>query len=243
MGILDVVWKMIFKSIYLNLDRTDFPNDLGYGLLMKSRSLCHFLERKTKTLKFVCDGFNRLSIKGTKEPKDPNVNSTNVLCISVSFDVAEYRDLQDVESLNEFLISMLNKGMTIGNSFSPLPLGAIKEGIQEFRDAGFREAWTTPRRRDRKSGITAYLDCRLDSISFELFLVAEVKKVQIYRRSILKTDPDEVAFDYRFKDIVFEDGTLIVTSKTAKPLFAIEIKDMNTQQFASHNSGGSAPSA
>ena len=131
---------------------------------------------------------------------------------------------------------MLGEGMALGGIITPLPIEAIHEGIREFRELKYLTSWTTPRRRHRELALIGYLECHLSITAFELYLVIERKKEQIYRDKILVTDPDEIAFDYRFKDIVFEDDILTVTSKTSEPLLTMNLNEIETQQVGSLNS-------
>ena len=217
---------MIFRSIYLDLDRIEFGNEFGYSFLLQSRALCHFLQRKVKPIKFKSDGFNRLVVKGTKKKVEPFINSSNVLSVRVPFKEEAYRSSESTEDLNEFYIEMLKEGMNLGDALSPLPIKAINEGIREFRESGYSTSWSTPRRRQRERALIAFLECQLSINSFELYLVIERKKEQIYRDKILVTDPDEIAFHYRFKDIVFGNDTLTVTSKTSEPLLTMNLKEI-----------------
>ena len=230
---------MIFKSIYMDLDRVQFGTELGYSFLLKTRSLCGYIERQIIPLKYRSDGFNRIVIKGSKEPKDPYVNCCQVLCVSVEFDEEKFQSLNSQEDISEFLISMLKKGVTIGNQVSPLPQEEIFESIELFRSFGFKNEWRSKRRLYRKENVYAQFECHLSMESFELFLLLEKRKKEIWRERILKTDPDPVAYAYRYKDIVFTEDQLTVTSKTSQPLFTLNLRDVIHHQ-AVHTTRASA---
>ena len=71
----------------------------------------------------------------------------------------------------------------------------------------------------------AVLACRLDARKFSLLLTLRRKGETVFEDMILETDPDENAFDYRFKDIEMKGDTIVVTSTTSEPLKVISLAD------------------
>jgi len=209
----------------MDLDRIDFGNEKGYSFLLKTRSLCGYIERMIKPLKIHTEGFNRIVINGKKDPKEPYINSCRVLSVELSFDEARYLLLTGEEEIFEFLIQMLKEGITIGNQIAKLPVDAIHESIESFRNNEFKNEWKSKRRLNRSEKVYAQFDCHLSMDSFELFLVIEKQKKEIFRERILKTDPDPVAYYSLYKDIIFDGDKLIVTSRTSQPLFTMDLKD------------------
>jgi hypothetical protein len=55
-----------------------------------------------------------------------------------------------------------------------------------------------------------------------------VDNKEVFNDIVLRTDPDEVAFHYRFKDIIIEKDTIIVTSKNSTNLleYSLETKEL-----------------
>ena len=70
-----------------------------------------------------------------------------------------------------------------------------------------------------------YLNCKLTQFVFHLFLKVEKEGEVVCEEVILETDPDEVAFEYRFKDIIIQEDKLIITSKTSENLFTKKLGD------------------
>jgi hypothetical protein len=49
------------------------------------------------------------------------------------------------------------------------------------------------------------------------------------RRNILRCDPDEIAFHYRFKDVVVEGQHLVITSRASEPLVRIPLRTIHLE--------------
>ncbi|NJL56722.1 hypothetical protein HC928_17365 [bacterium] len=95
--------------------------------------------------------------------------------------------------------------------------------IEEFREGGYVNRWIHKSKLLRSVGLRATLNCDLDTRRFVLMLRLEKNGVVIFEEPILETKPDEVIFAYRFKDIVLEGRTLVVTNKFGDPAYRINI--------------------
>ena len=214
---------MILRSIYLNLERRDYPNEFGYRFMCRSRCLCNFLGRLLKSKSIKTEGFNRIVIVGARDRTSTViVNSCSVASVALPFDEARYREL-DGDALQEFFIGMLRDGLTFFATEHRMVADAIHEGIELFRASRYRNEWTHKNRMFRHLGLTAALQCQLTLERFSLTLVVRSRGREVLCREILSTDSDEVAFDYRFRDVAIEDGKLVVLSKTSEPLLALEL--------------------
>jgi len=217
---------MILKSFYLNLDRQEYGNDIGYKLQCQARSLCHFLGKYVKPSKFKCD-FRRVVVCGKRHiTTSCYINSSNVACVNIEFDLEKYSSLSSDNEINDFLIEMLIHGLKILKENQDLPWDVISEGIEEFKSNGYKNQWTHKKRLFRDYGIRAQLDCDLTVEKFSLALKITKDKNLVYDKTVLETDADEVAFDYRFKDIIIDNDKLIITSKRCQNLIAIPINEL-----------------
>lgn len=216
---------MIFKSIYFNLNRQDYPNDYGYSLLLKSRFVCNFIEREIlKPLRVKTPGFNRIVIEFCDRPGNKIwVNSRNALAINLKFDKVEY-DNACKNNVADFFIKYLRLTInSLKDSDYNIPVENINSGLDTFITNGYLNQWLYKKKTNRVVGITSFLDCRLTQDIFELTLRLAKNKKEIFSKVILKLDPDPVAYDYRFKDILFVDNKLIVNSKTSDNLFELDL--------------------
>ncbi len=69
----------------------------------------------------------------------------------------------------------------------------------------------------RELKLNASLLCELTASEFRLRLQVWHLKTLIVDEVILVTDPDEIAFQYRFDDIRIVDGSLTVTNRYGVP--------------------------
>lgn len=59
---------MILKNIYLFPELDDYGREVTYPFKEQSRSICNFLERKIKDLKYNTEGFRTVCFVGKKHP-------------------------------------------------------------------------------------------------------------------------------------------------------------------------------
>lgn len=145
----------------------------------------------------------------------------------MSLDVERYSLLptETEADRHEFFIEMLLSGLDSCEGQVQLPASELREATGHFRDAGYQNAWTHTRKRLGRHGVTAELACLLTMTQFTLELIVEEREEVVYREQILETQPDELIFSHRFKDVVAEGDQLIVTSRTSELLVSVPIPD------------------
>ena len=230
---------MIFRSIYLTIDDYDF--------LKKTRYLCHYLEREIlKKIRFSAD-FRRVCIHLSQGPPPPTLlNSSNVLCVYIQYDPEYYEGLQENGEIVEFFIEMISKGLEKCQRTHGVPLEELLQGVGTFRKGGYKNEWVHKSRYFKERKVRAALNCSVTIEKFELSLRVTRDDRLVYDRVVLTTDPDEVGFDYRFKDIKLQRGRLIVTSKVTEPLLSISMRDLKrpiANQAFHPNSASALPRA
>lgn len=211
------------------MDRSQCDNQIGYLFKLKSRCLCNFLERHLWNAQIKVPGFSRICIN-VAERSDPEffINSCNAACVNLPLDGFGYRKLNDIE-LQEFYIELLLRGVRKFMGAFPAVLTTLDEGIDLFRAAGYKNEWIERSRRFNAIQLSAKLLCSLTIRRFALRLQVLRKNQVIYDKVILKTDPDEIAFAYRFDDVIAENGEIIVTSKHQKPLAKVLISTLELE--------------
>ena len=65
--------------------------------------------------------------------------------------------------------------------------------------------------------------CRLTIREFSLRLRVYQKHQTVFDDIVLRTEPDEVVFEHRFKDIEIASERLVVTTKLPEPLVSIPL--------------------
>ncbi len=218
---------MILKDIYLQLDRAIIDIETCYEFQKISRHVCNYVERTLfKKQKFVTDGFNRLVINITEnKERETHINSVKVL--SHIFYKENLSSLEDKEVYSsDFIIDLLQEGLdTVSHKYN-IPKEEILNTLKEFKENGFVNEWIHKKKRDKVSKVNFILRCVLGIKKFELYLEGEKDKQQVFSKLILSTDPDEVAFDYRFKDILINEDMITITSKTSEPLLTTNIRQL-----------------
>jgi hypothetical protein len=205
---------MILRDIYIGLDRSQFSTKVAYAFKLRSRSVCHFIGRHVWKKQIRVPGFNRISVTLS--------NSCQVGCITMPLEDSGYESLSDTD-FHEFAIAHLLSACDQFLRTLPEVLGALKEAVRLFREVGYKNEWVARSRRFAAVGIHASLACELTPQRFGLRLIIRHRGTLVFDQEIFTSDPDEVAFDYRFKDVVLMDDKLVVTSKTSKPLLELSV--------------------
>ncbi|QPJ60557.1 MAG: hypothetical protein G3M70_01105 [Candidatus Nitronauta litoralis] len=218
---------MILKDIYLFPDRADFDNKkVSYPFKLQARSLCVYLERQLKTIKFKTNDFNRVCFVGCKTPNPKGfVNSCNVLGIEIDFDEKKYNSLND-EELNPFFIDMLTKGIEKCEKQYDFPGRELKGWMEDFRKEGFVNNWVFKTRLFRSIGLKCSLICDLTLYAFQMKLIIKRGKIVIFDQEIKKTEPDDVIFKYLLKDIKLIENYIVVIDKLDKTIFEIPVQEL-----------------
>ena len=219
---------MIFKEIYLYPDRGSYDkNEVVYPFKDQSRSLCSYLERQLKKIKFKTKNFNRICFVGHVKPRpECYVNSCNVLSVEISFDEEKYKSLKEDE-LNPFFIDMLTMAIEKCEKQYDIPGDALRGWMEDFRKEGFVNHWVFKTRLFRSIGLKCSLVCDLTLHAFHLKLTIKRGKVVIFDEEIKRTVPDEVVFNYLLKDIKLVDNKIVVLGKNEKTVFEIPAQGLN----------------
>lgn len=215
---------MLLKHIYLYLNLDEYPDELSSTFGFRTRYICNFIERSLKRLRFHTEDFSKICVQGTDTPEEScPVRFENAANPTVKFDLNRYKALGPNEH-HEFFIAMLLEGIEKCGRHHSIPLGSIKEAIQDFRHLGYRNEWIHQVKLLRQAGLRASLICSLDSSRFLLTLLLERHGEIIYRQPVLETKPDELIFAYKFKEVALEDDTVVVLNKFGKPTFSIDLE-------------------
>jgi hypothetical protein len=206
---------MILRDIFIGPSREDFSNDYRYGFSLKSKHVLNYIERNClKKIKYRIEGFNRIVFSlSTKLPlRETYVNSEKVLVVYSLFDKEKYDSLKENEISNYFSNLALTLFENL-NSKIALPFEEIKHSIDTLKLANFENKWIHKKKLNRKLGLYFLLECELEINQFHLFLKIQNKTDTLLVKQLLKLSPDEIDYNYRFKDILFEEKKLVLNSK------------------------------
>ncbi len=217
---------MIFKEIYLFPDLVEYPDDITIPFRDQTRSICVYLERVIKPLKFKAD-FKRICFVGKKNPEEKIfINSCNILSIDIPFNEHEYNRLNKKE-LNHYFTELLRLGINKCAKQVDIPKAELLNGLVEFENGNYVNKWQFKRRSFRELGVKCLLECELTLQNFHLTLVIEKKGKILWQKEILTTVPDEICYYHSFKDIVFENKKIIVVDRSDRPIYEISVEDIN----------------
>ena len=222
---------MILKQIYLYPDLIEFsacPED-RLAAQDQTRHICNYLERNLSSLKFEANGFNKICFVGYSRPAiEMHINSSNALCVPIAFDMKSWRQMPR-EKMSDFFADMLRAGLQKCADNYEIPLENMLQWLSNLCEKNYRNEWDFREKSFRQEGIKCRLKCSLTLDAFALRLLVLRKEVVVFDKVILETVPDEVAYHYRFKDIVVERGKLVVTSKLhgedKRVLYEAELSD------------------
>lgn len=214
---------MILKHIFLYLKPDEFPRQYRSEFAFRTRYVCNYLQREVlRPLKFRTDGYSRLAIQAQHDP-DPRcrVVPENALDIPIAFDQVEHDALRGDES-HEFYISMLVEALDKASQQHDIPHTELMNGIAAFRRGGYRNDWTHQKKMLKGLGVQASLLCSLDQEAFRLRLRLERQHEIVFEREILVTKPDEIIYTHEFKDVITEDGRIIVRNGYGNTVLAVD---------------------
>lgn len=215
------------RKIALDLDRECWGNDYRYKFYLRSRCLCNFIERKIKKDKIELVDSTKLVITGCETSESYyRVNSSKIACFTVLFDKASYDKLHEDVQIHNFIVNFAKSSIRFLPESRKDGIDAILALINEFEECGFVNQWTHQTKKLRKYKIKATLECSLTLESFQLKLRIICDEKEVFSKVILQTDPDELAFHYKFKDIKIENNILVVTSRVGNNLFEIPLEEL-----------------
>lgn len=217
---------MILKEIYLYPDLVGFPDEVVREFRDQSRSICNYLERAIKPVKFNSDGFKRICFIGSGSPEIRcYINSSKVLIVEVKFDKSEYFSISDHE-LNGYFKRLIENGINKCGDEYLIPKNELLTALAEFESNGWLNEWQFKKNTFKEYGIECVLDCKLTTSEFSLFLNVSNKSGMIWSDCVLKTVPDEIVFVPKFKDIRIEDEKLIVVDKFGDVTYGVSLHEM-----------------
>jgi hypothetical protein len=215
---------MILRTLYLKIGDLGLPVDYTYGFLKGSRHVCNFIEREVlKPIRFNTENFDRIVVALCTVPREEvYVNSSSVAEVQITFDRDAY-DATPRAELPLFYVHKLKDGMEKCARSLEIPKAEISDGLATFVAGGMLNEWIFKDKSFKTLKLRAVLGCQLSLDAFRLRLqVFHVGKLA-FDEEILKTDPDEIAFEPLFKDIKVEGSDLVVTGKRGPPLWMMPL--------------------
>lgn len=218
---------MILKELYLYPDLVEYEKDIVYPFKYQSRSICNYLERHLKKIKFNTDGFKRVCFVGKSKPSPEGfVNSSNVLVVEIPFDEEQYKMLER-NQLNTFFTKLLSGGIERCKKHYDIPGDELLEWLQNFNEIGCVNKWVFKTKAIKELGVKCILNCNLTIDAFYLNLDVVKGQEIIFSDEILSTVPNEIVFVPMFKDVSLVGDCIVVSDKYGDPIYSISVNELN----------------
>jgi hypothetical protein len=219
---------MIIKSIYVGINELGLPSSYTYLFKKRSRFICNWIEREVlKKLKFKTETFDRIVVSLCREPRaEAFVNSEKVACVEIDFDRKRIDETAGA-CLATLQIALLKSGLEKCALSYSIPKAELFRGLDLFVEQGMRNEWLHQKKKFKEQGIVAELTCQMTQETFLLRLSVVRTGVIVFNAPILETEPDEIVFVSKFKDIEVADGNLIITAKLGRPLWSKPINNLS----------------
>lgn len=221
---------MIVREIYLYPDLTKYPGEFTSLFRDQTRSVCNFLERRIRALKFEAQGFKKIGVIGSPNPTPACVvNTSGGLAIEIELDQQAYAATPKSD-LNEFFISMLIAGFTKCRGQHKIPEEDLLQGIEAFRNADYVNEWIFKQKTFKELHVKVRLKCRLTIEQFTLTLQVETSNGSIQEIDVLNTPPDEIVFEPKFKDVMQDKTSIVIVDKFGDPIHRLDLALANLKK-------------
>ena len=214
---------MILRKIEIENYGTD--TEFSYNLKKRAKHITNYVNRTClQKIRFQSAEFGIIVIALETSDREVSVIN-NGLVIPVIFDQIAYNKLGTENAIRAFYTSSIVCGLKKVQSQYNIPEMAIIKSLNEFESKEFRNEWLHKRKTEKQRKIEVALNCKLSIVKFELWLKVSIGGTVVCEQIVLETDPDEVAFEYKFNDIIIDNDTVRVTKKISGNLLEYSIKN------------------
>lgn len=203
----------------------DVTVEYKYEFRKKALHITNYVEREClKAIRFFSEDFNRIGINLNHENEEPYIFN-DTLIIPVNFIKTSY-DKQVLEGkFQEYIIQILHSAFHKVAGLYNIPTNEMIESLNTLKDNRFVNKWLYKRKVDKNKKLKAELHCSLTIQNFQLTFIVNRGNEILFKDVVLTTDPDEIAFGQRFKDILIDDEKIIVTSSIFKNLLVYYLQN------------------
>ena len=221
---------MTLYYISLGLDYDEYisqENELRYDFQLRTRFISNYLSKNIRKIKFKTDNtFNMLSISlSESKPISKSLVYSNVLDITLPFNRDKYFEAKENSNF-EFYLNYFTEGFKIASEFKKIPLENLMQLIDEFRNNEYKNEWISLKKRFKIEDLEIVLKSEFTTDFYQVILkITQISTKKILIEDvIIKTDPDEIAFDYLIKSVEIQDNILI-KNKFEKTIIEISKKE------------------
>lgn len=245
------------KIRYINLDTFKSSGLLidTYKFDFNCRFICNYLSKEVRKLKIIGDGsYKMISVTLCNAPSECKLTYGAVYpdVLSIPLQISEeeqirYNNMVNLNDRYEFYLQLLEKGYTYASQFIRIPIKDLIITHDSLRNNNYENNWLWKRKSFPSYGIYALFKCYFTTFEFrlEIEVYRLVNKQMITKGIVLRTGPDEIFFNKKFRDIEVRNDILIIKDFLNKdrfifnlPLLAqgiYNIKDLDYSKYFSIN--------
>lgn len=227
---------LIMKIWYIamGLDRTSFNTDYCYEFKLHTRFISNYLSKRIRKFRVDTDGtFNMIYLSLVPgKPKECAIVPIDVLEAEVAFDQEVYERIKRTTNC-EYYLERFEEGFRKAAKCKEIPLQSLLDLVDEFRKNGCKNEWLHKKKRFKEVDVEVALNCYFTTWDFKLIVKINriSTKEELCSGVLMRTDPDEVCFEKRFKDILINKDSIIVTDFLDRPRFVIDLPKAFAGQF------------
>ena len=204
-----------------------------------ARFVSNYLSKAVRKLNLETDGtYKMISV-------NPNANRSYSKMCYVDYVLASdiyitseekerYKQMKSLTERYEFYLSLLERGYMQAATFKEgVPVESLLSLHQQFRDGGYKNEWLFKRKPVRDFGIYIYLKCYFTSFDFRLELEVYGLKTKefVTKGVVIQTPPDEVCYDYKFKEIALKNDKLVILDFLGHPRYEMDLHELSVGNF------------
>lgn len=196
-----------------------------YEFRKKSLYITNYIEREClKHIKFHSEYFNRIGINLNNEDETPYIFN-DTLIIPIFFDKVFYDKQKSKYEFQKYIIQILHSAFQKAVGLYNIPVNEMLASLDILKDNNFENEWVYKQKIDKIRKLRVELHCSLTIKEFQLTFIVRKGNETLFKDIVLTTEPDEIAFGYRFKDIQIDNEKIIVTSSISGNLLVYSLQN------------------
>jgi hypothetical protein len=209
------------KDLMMQLDRDQFDikSVLDTNVVSQTEYITNYVSRVClKKIKFKHPEYGGLVISLSryldKEPGIAVLTRYGIVKVDIEYDI--FMGLNN-SNRTQYYISKIREGIDKFSNYYPFPKHQVHDCLDEFIEGGCINKWIYKKQNFRDLGLKVILHAELSEHYFKVVLEVLHRKQRVFFDRIFVHDPNPFGYSYYIKDIIVENGNLIVTNKFDDP--------------------------
>lgn len=201
--------KLHYVSIGLS---DDYCIDKEYRKTFEyhTRFISNYLSRKIRKYKYETDGTYNMIYICLGCVRQPCIDN-NSLVIHLPFDKEKYETARQLEDF-EYYLTFFEEGFKEATELKNIPKQILFQMLDDFRTDRYKNEWVYKKKKIHELDLSITMTCQFTTNSFSLIVNFESisSKKKLCSSVAMRTMPDELHFDYLFRDIVLREDKLCI---------------------------------